>query len=111
MRVGVGGDGVGNGRSGAKHLCSWLRLLLLRAEMGEHLVKHGDGVKDIAFEVEDCDFIVQVGSPSAPSCSDPQNGEERRGRAWEFLPAAWGSCGRAGFSPPPRKPRSVEPWW
>ncbi|NXX93238.1 HPPD dioxygenase, partial [Centropus bengalensis] len=29
------------------------------AEMGEHLVKHGDGVKDIAFEVEDCDFIVQ----------------------------------------------------
>lgn len=30
--------------------------------MGEHMVKHGDGVKDVAFEVEDCDFIVQVGS-------------------------------------------------
>ncbi|XP_040433374.1 4-hydroxyphenylpyruvate dioxygenase isoform X1 [Cygnus olor] len=28
-------------------------------EMGEHLVKHGDGVKDVAFEVEDCDFIVK----------------------------------------------------
>ena len=28
-------------------------------EMGDHLVKHGDGVKDIAFEVEDCDYIVQ----------------------------------------------------
>uniref|UniRef100_A0A8C2UEB3 4-hydroxyphenylpyruvate dioxygenase n=1 Tax=Coturnix japonica TaxID=93934 RepID=A0A8C2UEB3_COTJA len=28
-------------------------------EMGEHMVKHGDGVKDVAFEVEDCDFIVQ----------------------------------------------------
>lgn len=28
--------------------------------MGDHLVKHGDGVKDIAFEVEDCDHIVQV---------------------------------------------------
>uniref|UniRef100_A0A0N8ETK4 4-hydroxyphenylpyruvate dioxygenase n=1 Tax=Heterocephalus glaber TaxID=10181 RepID=A0A0N8ETK4_HETGA len=28
-------------------------------EMGEHLVKHGDSVKDIAFEVEDCDYIVQ----------------------------------------------------
>ncbi|XP_015273170.1 PREDICTED: 4-hydroxyphenylpyruvate dioxygenase [Gekko japonicus] len=28
-------------------------------EMGEHLVKHGDGVRDVAFEVEDCDFIVQ----------------------------------------------------
>lgn len=23
-------------------------------------MKHGDGVKDIAFEVEDCDYIVQV---------------------------------------------------
>ncbi|XP_013862652.1 4-hydroxyphenylpyruvate dioxygenase [Austrofundulus limnaeus] len=28
-------------------------------EMGDHLVKHGDGVKDIAFTVEDCDFLVQ----------------------------------------------------
>ncbi|XP_046302077.1 4-hydroxyphenylpyruvate dioxygenase isoform X3 [Marmota monax] len=28
-------------------------------EMGDHLVKHGDGVKDVAFEVEDCDYIVQ----------------------------------------------------
>lgn len=28
-------------------------------EMGEHLVKHGDGVKDIAFQVEDCDFLVK----------------------------------------------------
>lgn len=29
-------------------------------EMGDHLVKHGDGVKDIAFTVEDCDLLVQV---------------------------------------------------
>ncbi|XP_036383801.1 4-hydroxyphenylpyruvate dioxygenase [Megalops cyprinoides] len=28
-------------------------------EMGEHLVKHGDGAKDIAFAVEDCDFLVE----------------------------------------------------
>ncbi|XP_051966189.1 4-hydroxyphenylpyruvate dioxygenase [Xyrauchen texanus] len=28
-------------------------------EMGEHLVKHGDGVKDVAFQVEDCDFLVK----------------------------------------------------
>ena len=28
--------------------------------MGPHLVKHGDGVKDIAFAVEDLDSIVQV---------------------------------------------------
>ncbi|KAJ1074214.1 hypothetical protein K5549_020630, partial [Capra hircus] len=31
----------------------------LLQQMGDHLVKHGDGVKDIAFEVEDCDYIVQ----------------------------------------------------
>ena len=29
--------------------------------MGDHLVKHGDGVKDIAFEVEDLDAIFKVG--------------------------------------------------
>ncbi|XP_072272021.1 4-hydroxyphenylpyruvate dioxygenase [Pyxicephalus adspersus] len=28
-------------------------------EFGAHLEKHGDGVKDVAFEVEDCDFLVQ----------------------------------------------------
>lgn len=28
--------------------------------IGNHLVKHGDGVKDIAFHVEDLDYIVQV---------------------------------------------------
>lgn len=28
--------------------------------MGEHMMKHGDGVKDIAFQVEDCDFLVKV---------------------------------------------------
>lgn len=29
-------------------------------EMGDHLVKHGDGVKDIAFEVEDIHAIFKV---------------------------------------------------
>lgn len=24
------------------------------------MMKHGDGVKDIAFQVEDCDFLVKV---------------------------------------------------
>jgi len=28
--------------------------------MGEHLVKHGDGVKDVAFTVEDLNEIVKV---------------------------------------------------
>lgn len=32
----------------------------LSSEMGQHLIKHGDGVKDIAFQVEDCDFLVKV---------------------------------------------------
>lgn len=29
--------------------------------IGNHLVKHGDGAKDVAFEVEDLDYIVKVG--------------------------------------------------
>ncbi|XP_049896211.1 4-hydroxyphenylpyruvate dioxygenase [Epinephelus moara] len=29
-------------------------------EMGQHMIKHGDGVKDIAFHVEDCDFIIKT---------------------------------------------------
>ncbi|KAK7172505.1 hypothetical protein R3I93_002575 [Phoxinus phoxinus] len=28
-------------------------------EMGEYLMKHGDGAKDVAFQVEDCDFLVK----------------------------------------------------
>uniref|UniRef100_A0A671QIU7 4-hydroxyphenylpyruvate dioxygenase n=1 Tax=Sinocyclocheilus anshuiensis TaxID=1608454 RepID=A0A671QIU7_9TELE len=28
-------------------------------EMCEHLMKHGDGVKDVAFQVEDCDFLIK----------------------------------------------------
>lgn len=28
-------------------------------ELGDHLVRHGDGVKDVAFEVEDLDVIVR----------------------------------------------------
>lgn len=36
-------------------------IILPLSEMGEHLIKHGDGVKDVAFTVEDCDYLVQVG--------------------------------------------------
>lgn len=28
-------------------------------EIGDHLVKHGDGVKDVAFTVENCDYLVE----------------------------------------------------
>lgn len=33
--------------------------------MGEHLVKHGDGVKDIAFEVEDLQAIFKVSAETS----------------------------------------------
>lgn len=29
-------------------------------DFDEHIIKHGDGVKDVAFEVEDLEGIVQV---------------------------------------------------
>ena len=32
----------------------------LVVEMGKHLVEHGDGVKDIAFTVEDCRALYEV---------------------------------------------------
>lgn len=91
----------------------------LPAEMGEHLVKHGDGVKDVAFEVEDCDFIVQVGSAHRMQ-QGPRNGEFWRGIGaatsggggpWGCVPPGSGRCGRMGALPLPRKPRSAEPWW
>lgn len=55
------GQGCGSGArgQGGAHE-SRCQPFLPATEMGEHLVTHGDGVKDIAFEVEDCDYIVQV---------------------------------------------------
>lgn len=35
-------------------------LQYFRTEIGRYLIKHGDAVKDIAFQVEDCDFLVKV---------------------------------------------------
>ncbi len=32
----------------------------ISTEMGEHLMKHGDGARDVAFQVEDCDFLIKV---------------------------------------------------
>lgn len=37
-----------------------MSVFIFFSEMGDHLVKHGDGVKDVAFTVEDCDLLVQV---------------------------------------------------
>ncbi|XP_019394277.1 PREDICTED: 4-hydroxyphenylpyruvate dioxygenase isoform X1 [Crocodylus porosus] len=50
-------------------------------EMGAHLVKHGDGVKDVAFEVEDCDFIVQEARErGAAIVKEPWVEEDKHGR-------------------------------
>ena len=35
-------------------------LITRDAEIGEHITKHGDGAKDIAFEVEELDAIFKV---------------------------------------------------
>jgi hypothetical protein len=43
--------------------CRWLTRSCV-AEMGTHQQLHGDGVKDIAFQVEDLDAIVAVRSRS-----------------------------------------------
>lgn len=50
----------------AEHLCQknnnihFDSSFSVHIEMGRHLIQHGDGVKDVAFEVEDCDSIVKV---------------------------------------------------
>uniref|UniRef100_G3QA24 4-hydroxyphenylpyruvate dioxygenase n=1 Tax=Gasterosteus aculeatus aculeatus TaxID=481459 RepID=G3QA24_GASAC len=53
----------------------------LHVEMGEHLMKHGDGVKDIGFQVEDCDFLIKTAKErGAVIVREPW--EERDGQGW-----------------------------
>uniref|UniRef100_A0A8C5LS32 4-hydroxyphenylpyruvate dioxygenase n=1 Tax=Leptobrachium leishanense TaxID=445787 RepID=A0A8C5LS32_9ANUR len=50
-------------------------------EFGNHLKKHGDGVKDVAFEVEDCDFLVQKARErGAVIRKDPWIEEDKHGK-------------------------------
>ncbi|XP_076845198.1 4-hydroxyphenylpyruvate dioxygenase [Brachyhypopomus gauderio] len=50
-------------------------------EMGDHLVKHGDGVRDVAFTVEDCDYLVQKARErGATVIEDPHVVEDKSGR-------------------------------
>ncbi|XP_004072568.1 4-hydroxyphenylpyruvate dioxygenase-like [Oryzias latipes] len=50
-------------------------------EMGDHMVKHGDGVKDIAFTVEDCDFLVQKARErGANIIKEPHTLEDKKGK-------------------------------
>lgn len=85
--------------------------------MGEHLVKHGDGVKDIAFTVQDCDFLVQVSttavnaevfsqihrfmfslthSPHVLSCCTESPGARRRDREGALHPGGQARASAAG---------------
>uniref|UniRef100_A0A8C9Y4A9 4-hydroxyphenylpyruvate dioxygenase n=2 Tax=Sander lucioperca TaxID=283035 RepID=A0A8C9Y4A9_SANLU len=50
-------------------------------EMGDHLVKHGDGVKDVAFTVTDCDFLVQKArEQGAVIVMEPHTLEDKSGK-------------------------------
>ncbi|XP_073675440.1 4-hydroxyphenylpyruvate dioxygenase [Garra rufa] len=50
-------------------------------EVGDHLVKHGDGVKDVAFTVENCDFLVEKARErGAIIVKEPQVVEDKFGR-------------------------------
>ncbi|XP_028662826.1 4-hydroxyphenylpyruvate dioxygenase isoform X2 [Erpetoichthys calabaricus] len=50
-------------------------------EMGEHFIKHGDGVKDIAFQVEDCEYLVKTAKErGAVIVKEPWIEEDKHGK-------------------------------
>ncbi|TNN65004.1 4-hydroxyphenylpyruvate dioxygenase [Liparis tanakae] len=50
-------------------------------KMGEHVIKHGDGVKDIAFQVEDCDFLIKTAKErGAVIVKEPWEEQDSHGR-------------------------------
>ncbi len=72
------------GNKGKTEACKWvLKILDIRlssllynrsspwTEIGDHLVKHGDGVKDVAFTVENCDYLVEVNADGFLWCFIP----------------------------------------
>ncbi|XP_027422665.1 4-hydroxyphenylpyruvate dioxygenase isoform X1 [Bos indicus x Bos taurus] len=68
-------------------------------EMGDHLVKHGDGVKDIAFEVEDCDYIVQKARErGAKIVREPWVEQDKLGKV-KFAVLQTCGLGSAGMGP------------
>ena len=44
-----------------KNISSQFSSVLVLVEMAQHIITHGDAVKDIAFAVDDLDGIVEVG--------------------------------------------------
>uniref|UniRef100_A0AAQ5XHE8 4-hydroxyphenylpyruvate dioxygenase n=1 Tax=Amphiprion ocellaris TaxID=80972 RepID=A0AAQ5XHE8_AMPOC len=73
-------------------------------KMGEHLVKHGDGVKDIAFTVEDCDFLVEKARErGAVIVKEPHTLEDKYGKVRLAVLQTYGDTThtfveRAGYS-------------
>lgn len=50
-------------------------------EMGRYLIKHGDAVKDVAFQVENCDFLVKTARErGAVIVKEPWVEEDSHGR-------------------------------
>lgn len=48
--------------------------------MSDHLVKHGDGVRDVAFEVEDCKKTYEISvSRGAKSVKEPETLQDKNG--------------------------------
>ncbi|XP_031705230.1 4-hydroxyphenylpyruvate dioxygenase [Anarrhichthys ocellatus] len=73
-------------------------------EMGDHLVKHGDGVKDVAFTVQDCDFLVQKARErGAVIVKEPCTLEDKHGKVRLAVLQTYGDTThtfveRAGYS-------------
>ncbi|XP_070203940.1 4-hydroxyphenylpyruvate dioxygenase-like isoform X2 [Littorina saxatilis] len=76
------------------------------AEMGAHLVKHGDAVKDVAFEVEDLDAIfkgaVQRGAQvvAEPWEESDENGKVRMARVQTYGDTTHTLIERSGYKGP-----------
>ena len=104
-------------------------------EMGAHLTAHGDGVKDIAFSVEDCRSLYKVYVPYRPSthhsmphllttstCRELWRMEQRvsESHGWSLMSSmaqlSWLPCGRYMschrfyLSPSPFSPPSLSPF-
>jgi 4-hydroxyphenylpyruvate dioxygenase len=51
--------------------------------MNAHLVKHGDGIRDVAFEVEDCQKVYEHAIKNgAKSVSPPTEHKDENGTVW-----------------------------
>lgn len=95
-------------------------------EMGEHLVRHGDSVKDIAFAVDNVDLLVQAIRKHDPSLiiQDAHDTEDKHGKVRLARVRAFGDMTHTliqtneykgpflpGFDPPFYKVRYFNKWF